>query len=301
MEGTQGTQATPTGTETKSNGSDVRADNVVPTGTDGTGTSSIKEAAAEAKRRLKIDDQEIDEDEVIKVYKDRKGHQRVANKELQEGRAAKKQAEEFISMMKDKQKLFDVLKKMGHDPRQLSEEYLASILEEEMMDPREKELKQYKTKLQQYQELEKQQKEFEAKKRDDALKAKFSDDYSKQFIEALKTSKLPPTKPMVAKMAEYIQRAAEMKFEMTASEAAQLVKEDIETAHRNLYGEADAETLVKLIGEQGLQKVRGYDTARLKDPAANLKTPEKQGEVNRSRYTQPQRMSRKEWRDYNRK
>src|SRR5690242_14369187 len=80
--------------------------NVGNAGDTGTTQAAVKEAAAEAKRRLKIDDQEVDEDEVIKVYKDRKGHQRVANKELQEGLKAKKQAEEFISMMKDKGKLF---------------------------------------------------------------------------------------------------------------------------------------------------------------------------------------------------
>ena len=86
---------------------------------------AVKAAAQEAKRRLKIDDQEVDEDEVIKIYKDRKGHQQAANKILQEGKAARKQAEEFISMMKDKGSLMDAIKKLGHDPRRLAEEYLA--------------------------------------------------------------------------------------------------------------------------------------------------------------------------------
>ncbi len=100
-------------------------------------------------------------------------------------------------------------------------------------------------------------------------------------------------------MAKYIHKAAGMKFEMTAKEAAQLVREDIEIAQRNLFGEADAETLIKLIGEQGLQKVRTFDTSRLKDPNANLRTPE-QGEVRR-RDSGAKRMTPQEWREYNRK
>lgn len=269
------------------------------------GQSAIKEAAAEARRKLKIKneegaEEEIDEEEVVKVYRERKGHQKAASKILNEGKMAKKQAEEFISMMKDKQKLFDAIKKLGHDPRQLSEEYLASVLEEEMLDPREKELRDYKSKLQKYQDLEKQQKEEAQKRRDLEMKSKFAADYEKQFVDALKTTGLPPTKHMVAEMAKYIHRAAKMEFEMTAVEAAKLVKEDIETAHRNLYGEADAETLVKLIGEQGLQKVRTYDTSRLKDPNAQIKTPKEQGEITRKRES-GRRMTPQEWREYNRK
>jgi len=259
-----------------------------------------KEAAAEAmrKHKLKVDGQEIevDEEELKRGYT----HQKAANKMLQEGKASKKQAEEFINMMKDKGKLFDVIKKLGHDPRKLSEEFLLSQLEDEMMDPREKEFRETKTKLQRYEELEKAQRDAETKKRDDALKAKFADDYTKQFTEALKDTNLPPTKAAVAEMAKYIHRAAKMNFQMTPKEAAQLVKEDIETAHRNLYGEADAETLMKLLGDQGLQKLRTYDTSRLKDPAANLKTPLDQGEAAPRPRNSGKRMSAAEWRKFNR-
>lgn len=269
----------------------------------GASPNAVKEAAAaaEAKRRLKIDNQEVDEDEVIKVYKERKGHQQAANKELQAGKTLRKQAEEFIGMMKDPKAFYEAAKKLGHDPRKLAEEYLAAQLEEELMDPREKELKETKTKLQKYEELEKQQKEAAAKRRDDELKAKFAEDYTKQFTEALKETSLPPTKAMVAEMAKYIHRAAKMNFQMTAKEAAQLVKEDIEKAHRNLYGEADAETLVRLLGEAGVQKLRSYDVQKLKDPAANLKTPEEQAETRTRARSGGQRMTPAEWREFNRK
>jgi hypothetical protein len=203
-------------------------------------------------------------------------------------------------MMKDKQKLFDAIKKLGHDPRQLSEEFLAAQLEDELMDPREKELKETRSKLQKYEQWEKEQKEAAQKQREDALKAKYSKDYTDQFVEALKTTNLPPTKAMVGEMAKYIHRAAAMKFEMTAQEAAQLVKEDLENAYKNLYGEADADTLVRLLGEQGLQKIRQHDTSRLKSPEDNLRTPTDQKDPAQRVRNTGKRMTPQEWRAFNR-
>ena len=293
-----GAPATPVDTNT------AAKDAAQPTGaatpeSGGAQAGATAAAAAEAMRKykLKVDGQEVevDEEELKRGYT----HQKAANKKLQEGLKAKRQAEEFISMMKDKGKLMEAIKKLGHDPRALSEEYLASILEEEMLDPREKELKSAKARLKAYEDLEKKQKEAKQKEADDQMKRKFSEDYSKQFIDALKTTGLPPTKTMVAEMAKYIKRAADMKFEMTAEEAAKLVKEDQETHYRNLFGEADPETLARLLGEPGLQKVRAHDTAKIKDPAAQLKTPETQGE--RKQRDSTKRMSPREWREFNRK
>ncbi len=278
-----------------------------PTGDNATGLppdnskSTIASAAAEAKRKLKIDDQEIDEDEVIKTYRERKGHQRAANKEMQEGLKAKKQAEEFISMMKDKGKLFDAIKKLGHDPRQLSEEYLASLLQDEMMDPKEKELKDYRTKLKTYEEKEKQQKAEADKTRNEEMKAKYAKEYSEQFIEALKTTNLPATKEMVASMAKYIARAAQLKFPMTAIEAAKLVQQDEDMRIEHRLKNATPEQIIQILKEENIQKVRAYDTSRLKDPNSGLKTPEKQTEVTRKRDTGGKRMTTAEWREFNRK
>lgn len=260
----------------------------------------IKEAAAEAKRKLKIDNEEVDEDEVLKVYKARRSHQQAANKELQEGKKAKKQAEEFLTMMKDKQRLFDAIKQLGHDPRQLSEQYLAEVLTEEMMDPKEKELRDTRKRLQSYEENEKKEKERQAKEAEEKLKAKYADDYSKEFIEALKSTDLPATKEMVGQMAAYIARAAAIKFPMTAAEAAKLVQQDEDARVERRLANATPEQIVKILKEEGIAKVRGYDTARLKDPNAGLRTPTDQAE-SRSRREPIKRMTPQQWREFKRK
>ena len=257
------------------------------------------------KRKLKIDDEEVDEEEVLSVYKSRKSHQQAANKELQEGKAARKQAEEFVSMMKNPAKLMEVIQKLGHDPRKLAEEYLVQQLEEEGMDPRDKELRDAKARIKAIDDMEKQKQEAMAKHRDEQLKAKYAQDYTQQFVSALQESGLPPTKPMVAEMARYIQISAKEGFKMTAKEAALLVKEDVQLAHARLIGDSDGETLMKLLGEEVANKVRKYDMAKLKDPNSGLNTPTVQtrreratGDVNKPANQAEQR---KNWKNFNRK
>jgi hypothetical protein len=105
---------------------------------------------------------------------------------------------------------------------------------------------------------------------------------------------------MVGRMASYIHRSAKIGFEMTPQEAAKLVRQDIEDSQRNLYGDADAETLFQLLGEANLQKIRAYDTSRLKSPEAHLKTPAEQPEPRNREKRESYRMSHAEWRAFNR-
>lgn len=259
--------------------------------------NAIAEAAKEAIRRhkVKVDGQEleVDEDELKRGY----SHQRAANKILQEGKAARKQAEEFIAMMRDKGKLMDVIKKLGHDPRKLSEEYLASQLEDEMMDPRDKELRDAKARLKHIEDMEKKQQEAVQARRHEEMKVKYAKEYETQFVEALKKSQLPPTKPMVAEMAKYIARSAKIGFKMTPDEAAQLVREDIQMAHQRLVGDSDGEVLLKLLGDQVANKIRKYDTDRLKTPEQMLRTPNEQSGERSKRVQQTKtRLTPHEWR-----
>ncbi len=265
------------------------------------GAESLGDIAKEAirKHKLKVDGQEVevDDEELKRGYT----HQRAANKILQEGKAARKQAEEYISMMKDPHKFYEAAKKLGHDPRKLAEEYLASQLEDELMDPRDKELRDTKQRLKQLEDIDKEQKKQAEEKVHNELKAKYAEEYSNQFVKALETSGLPPTKTMVADIAKYIQRSAQLGFKMTADEAAKLVKEDVQAKLQRVIGESDGETLIKLLGDDVANKVRKWDTSRIKDPNQFIQTPKEQGERNaRPRAAGSKRMSPTEWRKFNR-
>ncbi len=255
---------------------------------------SVKQAVEEAKRKLKIGDEEVDEEEVIKTYKSRKEHQREANKRFQEGLNARKQAEEFVGMLKDPEKLISVLAKMGHDPRQLAEQYLGKILTDEVMDPKEKEIRDMRNRIQEIENMERQQKEDVERQRHEQMKTKFAEEYQTKFIDALKESGLPPTKPMVAEIAKYISRATKLGYEISPSEAATLVLEDIKQAQTRLIGDSSGEMLIKLLGEDVANKIRKWDTDRLKDPNKYVNTPSEQPQPREKRESH-RRLSAKEW------
>lgn len=263
-------------------------------------TAEQKEAAREQIRRFKVkvggEDREVDEKELIRGY----SHQQHASRVLQEGQAARKQAETFIQLMKDPDRFYEVAKQLGHDPRGLAEKYLVSQLEDEMMDPREKEFRDAKKKLQVIEEKERKQQESIEAQRLEEVKQRYVKDFEEKFITALQQSNLPPTKPMIAEMAKYISRSAKIGFKMEPHEAAQLVKEDIQKAQQSLIGSADGETLLKLFGDETAKKILQARGSKVKQ--TNFSTPSEQTR----REVQPanksgKRMSAKEWREFNRK
>lgn len=262
----------------------------------------LKEAAQEAKRKLKFKDGdqeiEVDEDEVLNTYKSRKEHQREANKRFQEGLAARKQAEEFLTLMKDPDKFWEVAEKLGHKNRELAEKLMVKQLEDELMDPREKELRDARAKLKQIEDMEKKQKEQIEAKRMEEMKQKYVKDFETQFVDALKTTDLPPTKPMIAEMAKKISQAAKIGYKLTPKEAATLVKEDVQRAQLNLIGNADGETLLKLFGDDVAKKILQARGAKVKQTGFN--PPQEQGERREVQSAKSGRMSPEEWQRFKR-
>jgi len=259
-----------------------------------------KEAAREAIRKYKVKvdgiDSEVDEAELLRGY----SHQKAANKQLQEGKAARKQAEEFLTMMKNPEHFYEVAKKMGHDPRALAEKYLVSQLEEEMMDPKDKELRDAKRKLQAIDDIDKKQKQQLEDQRMSEMKEKYVKNFEEQFVTALQGSGLPPTKPMVAEMAKYISRSAKIGFKMSPDEAAQLVKEDVQKAQMSLVGNADGETLLRLFGDDVAAKILQARGSKVKK--STFSTPDSQSQGERRELNQPnKRMNAKEWAEFKRR
>lgn len=257
----------------------------------GDATTAAKEAMRKFKVKVEGKEFEVDEKELINGY----GLRSASSKALNEGKALRRQAEEFVAMLRDEGKLKEVLQKLGHDPRRFSEKILAQHLEDELMDPRDKELRDTKLKLAHIEELDRRQKKAVEDQRIEHVKQRFMKEYEADFVKALDTSGLPPTKPMVAEMAKYIQRSAKIGFKMSAMEAAQLVKEDIQLAHQRLVGDTDGEKLIKLLGDNVANKIRKYDMAKLKSPDQMLQTPQEQNRQPRARTEKKGRMSVREW------
>jgi hypothetical protein len=244
---------------------------------------STPEAPAEAttppeprKYKVKVNGAEtdVDEQELILGYQTRKA----ADEKFREAAAARKQAEEFVAMMKNGQ-FFEVAKKLGLDPRALSEKYLMEILEEESLDPKDRELKELKKQLAKTKEAEEAaQREKEEGERA-ALTERYTEEYTKQIVEALSSSGLPKTEHTVKRMAFYMHQGLQRGMDLSAQEVVELVRQDYLTEQQALYSSLDGDNLVKLLGEDTAKKIRQYDLAKLKGgpklvpPAREPSTP----------------------------
>jgi len=263
--------------------------------------TATKDAAQEAMRKfkVKVDNQEVevDEAELLKGYT----HAKAAAKRFQEGSRARAQAEQLLTMLKDKNKLFEVLQKLGHDPLALAEEKMAAHVKRELMDPKDRQLSDYEQKIKDFEEAEARRKEEAKQKEHDKLKAKYAKDFESAFMDALKTSGLPQTKAMVGEMAKYIKRAADIGYQISPQDAAKLVREDEETRIQSIAGETEAETLARLLGEKTLEKLRAWEAQKVKDPNAQLRTPTMQEQTGERRQkSDTKRMTPQEWRKFNR-
>jgi hypothetical protein len=271
-----------------------------PSGPDGTAKpGDIAAAAKEAMRKLKYKtkegtDAEVDEAEALKVYMERKQHQAEASRTLNEGKALRKQSEELLQMLKDEGQIKAVLKKLGHDDRKLAEKILAAHLEDELMDPKDRELRNLKAEIARREEMDRSQKEELQKKMQAQRVEVLRQKYEKEFLDTLEASKLPKTKQTVARMAGYIAQCARIGYEITPNEAAKLLAEDLRREHKAIIDEANIDSLIGLYGEENIKKLRQYDSARVKNPESGLRPPQEQA-LPRDRSKPKKRMSVREW------
>ncbi len=96
-------------------------------------------------------------------------------------------------------------------------------------------------------------------------------------------------------MAKYIAKYAKAKIQITAKEAAIMVQQDLKAIKASVYKDATAEQIIEMLGEEGLQKLRAYDVAKLRDPMANIKTPIEQGEQGQRRDRATGRYTPQQW------
>ena len=259
-----------------------------------------KEEAREAIRKYKVkvmgEEREVDEKELLRGY----SHQQAANKQYQDAVKMKKEAEKLLARFGSIDGALEYFQEQGIDPYEQIERKLYDRIQEQMMDPRDIKLKEYEKKEAQRAAQEKEYQEQIMKERQERQSQQLAKEYEEQFVEALKEYKLTD-KRSVGEMARYIYEAAQIGEKLTPAQAAKLVDEDIRNVAKRVSTDVDVEKLIDLYGEEFVNKVRKYDTDRLKNPNQMLKTPVEQPELGvRVKRQSGKRMTTREWRDFNR-
>lgn len=178
--------------------------------------SEAKEAAQKFKRKVNGKLVEASEDELWKHY----GLESTSRERMQEAAKQKKEADELrkaaqqdkdalgeflLSLQKKPDTVFQLLEKMGHDPKAVARQLVLREMELERMSPEQRRIHDLEQEREQWleeQKLRKEALEAEEKNKQDAHFIKSVDD---NLSEALKLSGLTPKPKTIARMAEACQ------------------------------------------------------------------------------------------------
>lgn len=225
------------------------------------------------KYKVKVDGQEIeiDEGELLKGYQKAKS----ANKRFEEAAKLKKQSDQILEALKTSPA--QVLEHLGLNFREVAEKYLIEKLEEESLPPEQKELRDAKKKLEEYEarekEIQKQREQEEYAK----MKSSYETEIETQIIDSLNQSGLPKTPYTVKRMAQYLARALDRGVDIRPKDVVELVRKDYYEDLTSYLGGHDGENLLKTLPKEVIDKIRKADLARVK--AKSAPSPAKVDEV----------------------
>ena len=230
------------------------------------------EALRRHKEKVKIDGEEIEVDyETMKRdYQIRKA----SDKKFHEASMKEKRVEEFLKILKTNPKQILMNKNLGLDMRQLAEEILVEHLQDDMMDPKDRELNKYKKQIAEIEEQKRLAQQKSEQEQQSQLREKYSDDYSNEIVDALKAANLPKSEHTVKRMAYYMHQALKQGYDLKAGDAVGMVRQDYINEQKFLFNEMSEDVLADILGEENVKKIRRYEAKRLKTGNTLPRTPQ---------------------------
>jgi len=241
-----------------------------------TPTPDANQPAIPKTYKVKVDgtDLDVDEGTLIRDYQT----SQAANKRFQEAAQTRAQAEEVLKLFKENPKL--AFQKLGVDMKTFAEQVLNEQIADEMLTPDQRQLRDYKAKLDQI-EAERAQQEAEKQSvEDERLQAHYLQEWDRTFTQALDGSGLPKTASTIKSMAYYMKVAMDNGFnDVTPQQVLPYVRKDYETSIKELFGAADENSLLAFLGDDLTNKVVKGHLNKMKPSAPKPKIPAPQDQV----------------------
>jgi|SRR6185312_5111140 len=256
--------------------------------------------------KLKADGEEFDfdasDEEAIKreIMK-----ARGADKRFAQGAADRKVAEQFFSMLKSPDGLRKVLTdpRVGVDVKAFAEQIVWEQIQQQQReaewekDPAKKKAWEDEQELKRLRD-EKAAREADAenaKKQQEA--ARYEGEYTDKITKALDAGGLPKTPATVERMAARMMQALEHGYDLAPEELVELVRQDLVEDFKHVFGDADGDQLLALLGDGNAKKIREADLKRLKSPTQHPFPQRQNRKPAENRQQQaPKRLSGSDWR-----
>lgn len=222
--------------------------------------------SSKKKYKLKVDDQEIEEELDLSNEKDiinRLQLAKVSQKRMQEAAELKKQVADLAKVLNESPE--EVLKALGKDPHDWAVQLLQKKMEDEMMDPKERELQQTKKELEELRNKAKKEEEERITRERARMQAEYEKKYEEDFTKALDSGMLAKTPLTISKLAQFLTLAIDNNYDVTAQDLIPLVKKELEAETRALIAASPDEYVEALLGKERFNSIRKKQIAAVKN------------------------------------
>lgn len=195
------------------------------------------------------EEMEVDEQELLKGY----GHHKAASKKMEEAAMTRKEAEQVLRIFKDNPK--EAFKLLGRDARAFAEQVINDELNEALLTPEQRELRDYKAKVQAYEAEQRSIKEQYEKEQMDAQLARQAEQIQNDIISTLETSGLPKTNYTVGRIVYYMQAALQQGYNVVPGDVISYVKDDYVNDIKQMMGGLNEDLIESFLGQDLVRKV----------------------------------------------
>lgn len=223
-------------------------------------------------------------------------HSEGAAKKMQEANLIQQQTVEFIKMLQSNPAAVLSDPNMGINFREVAEAYLVEQLELEQMPESERELLEANARIKQFED---EQTTLRTQADQDAV-AQQTVLIRDEIQSTLEGAEMPVNQYTFQRVAHYMRAGLQLAepVQLSPSDVIDLVRNDYKAEIKSLFGGSNDESLIDMIGEDGINKIRKFDANRLTNKADTPVKNEDQGApIERSTDNKKnKKMSTTEWR-----
>ena len=223
-------------------------------------TAGAKEVLQKWKIKVDGKDEDVDIDTLKREYSKSRG----AEKKFSEAAKMRQEAEQLVHLLKSDPRKVLENPALGINFRELAENFIKEQIEQELMDPRERQLREYERKVKAMESEKAEREKSEKAAQEKALIDRYTQEYDKKIAEALTSGGLPKTPRTVRRMAELMEKNIEYGYELEPKDLVAMVRQGYIDDMKELFGATDGDTLLSILGDDVSNKIRKSDLKRLK-------------------------------------
>lgn len=169
------------------------------------------------------------------------------------------------------------MKKLGMDAKEIKatlENKLLELLEDESMDPKDRELRDLKKRIADQEAAEKAKKDEEEKSKATLAREKAYAELETGVVEALKDAKMPKSALTLKAVAQHMLEAHRNGVELSPKDAVKLAQEQFHNEIAELLPQLGMDFIKRVLGAKGLAALREDSVAEVKKAAEPFPKPQ---------------------------